>query len=67
MSMKARILIVEDEAAIRTGLIDVFVYHGYDVDAAAEGPEGLRKALGEVYENLVQTVRGTGYRFSTKG
>ncbi len=26
----------------------------------------LRKALGEVYENLVQTVRGTGYRFSTR-
>lgn len=27
----------------------------------------LRKALGEQYEYLVQTVRGTGYRFSTKG
>ncbi|MDQ7914316.1 phosphate regulon transcriptional regulator PhoB [Pseudomonas sp. 102515] len=26
----------------------------------------LRKALGETYESLVQTVRGTGYRFSTK-
>lgn len=26
----------------------------------------LRKALGETHENLVQTVRGTGYRFSTK-
>ncbi len=26
----------------------------------------LRKALGETYENLVQTVRGTGYRFSCK-
>ncbi len=26
----------------------------------------LRKALGDAYENLVQTVRGTGYRFSTK-
>ena len=26
----------------------------------------LRKALGSTYENLVQTVRGTGYRFSTK-
>ena len=26
----------------------------------------LRKALGPDYENLVQTVRGTGYRFSTK-
>ncbi|WP_185267919.1 phosphate regulon transcriptional regulator PhoB [Halopseudomonas xiamenensis] len=27
----------------------------------------LRKALGSNYEGLVQTVRGTGYRFSTKG
>lgn len=27
----------------------------------------LRKALGEQYDYLVQTVRGTGYRFSTKG
>lgn len=26
----------------------------------------LRKALGNNYENYVQTVRGTGYRFSTK-
>ncbi len=26
----------------------------------------LRKALGEAYESLVQTVRGTGYRFSTR-
>ncbi|MEN8175711.1 MAG: response regulator transcription factor, partial [Pseudomonadota bacterium] len=42
---KLRILIVEDEAAIREGLVDVFVYHGYAVDTAAEGPGGLRKAL----------------------
>ncbi len=26
----------------------------------------LRIALGNTYENLVQTVRGTGYRFSTR-
>ncbi|MEA1080536.1 phosphate regulon transcriptional regulator PhoB [Marinobacter qingdaonensis] len=26
----------------------------------------LRKALGEHYDHLIQTVRGTGYRFSTK-
>ncbi len=39
------ILIVEDEEAIRSGLIDVFVFHGYDVDSAATGPEGLNKAL----------------------
>lgn len=44
---KARIsiLIVEDEEAIRAGLLDVFVFHGYDVDSAAAGPEGLSKAL----------------------
>ncbi|MDT8879128.1 phosphate regulon transcriptional regulator PhoB [Halomonas saccharevitans] len=27
----------------------------------------LRKALGEPYHQLIQTVRGTGYRFSAKG
>ncbi|TBW58800.1 phosphate regulon transcriptional regulatory protein PhoB [Marinobacter halodurans] len=26
----------------------------------------LRKALGEKYDHLIQTVRGTGYRFSTR-
>lgn len=26
----------------------------------------LRKALGDEYDHLIQTVRGTGYRFSTK-
>ena len=31
MSRKPRLLIVEDEAAIRSGLADVFVYHGYEV------------------------------------
>ena len=40
-----RILVVEDEEAIRSGLIDVFVFHGYEVDSAATGPEGLEKAL----------------------
>lgn len=45
MSRKIRILIVEDEAAIRAGLVDVLVYHGYEVDEAADGPTGLDKAL----------------------
>ncbi len=39
------ILVVEDEEAIRSGLIDVFVFHGYDVDSADYGPEVLEKAL----------------------
>jgi two-component system response regulator RegX3 len=45
MNRKIRILVIEDEQAIREGLIDVLVFHHYDVDSAAEGPEGLRKAL----------------------
>ncbi len=45
MSRRLRILVVEDEEAIRTGLIDVLVFHGYDVDSADTGPLGLDKAL----------------------
>lgn len=44
MKDKFDILVIEDEAAIRDGLIDVLVYHGYRVDSAATGPEGLEKA-----------------------
>jgi two-component system response regulator RegX3 len=36
---------VEDEEAIRAGLIDVLVFHGYSVDSAATGPDGLEKGL----------------------
>jgi two-component system response regulator RegX3 len=36
---------VEDEEAIRTGLLDVLTFHGYDADSAATGPDGLEKAL----------------------
>jgi len=45
MNRQVRILVVEDEEAIRTGLIDVLVFHGYEADSAATGPEGLEKAL----------------------
>ena len=45
MNRQIRVLVVEDEEAIRTGLIDVLVFHGYETDSAATGPEGLEKAL----------------------
>ena len=45
MSRQLRVLVVEDEEAIRTGLIDVLVFHGYQTDSASTGPEGLEKAL----------------------
>jgi DNA-binding response OmpR family regulator len=45
MNRQIRILVVEDEEAIRAGLIDVLVFHGYSVDSAATGPDGLEKGL----------------------
>ncbi|MTW21780.1 response regulator transcription factor [Allochromatium palmeri] len=42
---KQRLLIIEDEEPIRVGLEDLFVYHGFEVDSAADGPGGLAKAL----------------------
>ena len=56
MPRKIRILIVEDETAIRTGLMDVFVFHGYDVDYASDGREGLDKALSGTYELILLDV-----------
>ncbi|MES9828403.1 MAG: response regulator transcription factor [Candidatus Thiodiazotropha sp.] len=56
MNQKPRILIVEDEEAIRVGLIDVFVYHGFAVDSAAEGPAGLRKALTGTFDMILLDV-----------
>jgi two-component system response regulator RegX3 len=53
---KPRILVVEDEAAIRAGLTDVLVYHGYRVDAVADGREGLQKALTGQYDLLLLDV-----------
>jgi two-component system response regulator RegX3 len=41
---RRRLLVVEDEEAIREGLVDVFVYHGYEVEAVTDGRVGLDRA-----------------------
>jgi len=56
MKAKLRILVVEDEAAIRTGLIDVLVYHGYDADGVADGRDGLLRAASGRYDLIVLDV-----------
>ncbi len=56
MAQKARLLVVEDEAAIRSGLVDVFVYHGYEVETADNGDDGLRLALGGKYDLILLDV-----------
>jgi len=56
MQKKLRILIVEDEVAIREGLIDVFVYHGYEVDFSGDGAQGLKKALTGQFDLILLDV-----------
>lgn len=42
---KARILVVEDDAALLQGLMDVLVFNGYEVRGVPEGNAGLQAAL----------------------
>jgi two-component system response regulator RegX3 len=56
MQSKSRILIVEDEPAIRMGLVDVFVFHGYDVDSAERGDVGLAKVRGGNFDLIILDV-----------
>ena len=50
------ILIVEDEEAIARGLMDVFVFHGYEVQHAADGDSGLKQALSGRFDLIVLDV-----------
>ncbi len=56
MQRKIRILIIEDETAIRNGLMDLFVFHGYEVDNAAEGRDGLNKALSGTFDLILLDI-----------
>ncbi len=56
MNKQIRILVVEDEEAIRAGLIDVLIFHGYDVASAETGPDGLEKALTGKYDLILLDI-----------
>jgi two-component system response regulator RegX3 len=56
MAQKLKILVVEDEAAIREGLVDVLVYHGYDVQYAETGPDGLRMGLSGQFDLILLDI-----------
>ncbi|MBK5964179.1 DNA-binding response regulator [Thiocystis minor] len=53
MPHRSRLLIVEDEEPIRVGLTDLFIYHGYDVETAEDGPNGLTKALSGTFDLIL--------------
>ena len=56
MSKKAKLLVVEDELAIQQGLIDLFVFNGYDVEAYSDGKEGLAAALSGQFDLILLDV-----------
>ncbi|MES9855436.1 MAG: response regulator transcription factor [Sedimenticola sp.] len=56
MKRKIRLLIVEDEPAILNGLMDLFVFHGYEVDSADNGDVGLDKALSGHYDLILLDI-----------
>jgi len=53
---KTRILIVEDEPAMVQGLRDNFEYEGYEVISAADGADGLNRAIADQPDLVVLDV-----------
>lgn len=48
-----RVLVVEDEPMLRSGLIDLLRGDGHEVDAAADGASALEKGLAAPYDAVV--------------
>ena len=56
MTIKPKLLIVEDEPAILAGLTDLFVYHGYQVESETDGKKGLEQGLNGQYACIILDV-----------
>ncbi|WDD97430.1 response regulator transcription factor [Thalassomonas actiniarum] len=56
MSIKPKLLIVEDEPHILRGLTDLFVFHGYQVESESDGQKGLTRALASQYACIILDV-----------
>jgi len=52
----AKLLIIEDEPRMVSGLRDNFEYEGYEVITAEDGSEGLKRALSEVPDLILLDV-----------
>lgn len=54
--MGAKILVVEDEKALRVALLDRLTSEEYVVESAADGEEGFQKALGGNFDLIILDV-----------
>jgi DNA-binding response OmpR family regulator len=53
---RASVLAVEDDQAILQGLLDVFVFHGYQVRGVEDGAEGLRISMEGCHDLIILDV-----------
>ncbi|MBN1473507.1 MAG: sigma-54-dependent Fis family transcriptional regulator [Syntrophaceae bacterium] len=56
-NIKTKILIVDDEEAIRDGCRQILSKQGYQVDCAGAAAEGLKLALKDIYDVILLDVR----------
>jgi two-component system response regulator RegX3 len=56
LTIKPKLLIVEDEPAILMGLTDLFVFHGYHVESESNGEKGLALGLNGQYACIILDV-----------
>jgi len=56
LSIKPKLLIVEDEPIILMGLTDLFVFHGYQVESESDGKKGLARGLDGQYACIILDV-----------
>jgi DNA-binding response OmpR family regulator len=55
-SQRASILVIEDDPAIRDGLLDVLVFNGFSAKGIADGKTGLVEALASDYDLILLDV-----------
>jgi two-component system, OmpR family, response regulator RegX3 len=56
MSGRVAVLVVEDDNAIRAGLIDLLAFHGFQPTGASDGPSGLEAGLTGAYPLVLLDV-----------
>lgn len=60
MTKKPRILVIDDEPAMRESLYDWLMEDGYEVGLAENGPEGISMASGKIWEVILLDLKMPG-------
>src|SRR6187549_2330088 len=60
MKMNRKVLLIEDDTNIATGLQKVMRANGYDVAISARGDEGLKRAMEEEFDAVITDLKLPG-------